>query len=506
MNYLKLNARFILLSTALFCMAVQTIENISEENGIQNEQPMQINAVSPPTCAEVHLYTWCYSENCNRIEAGQDIPVMAIDRNDPTNQIGLNIVNNGIEMDKENNRLKFNVNRDFQNINNLNYRSEIRLDTFPASYPLATKQKLIWTYYFPDNYLTPLDTLKQTFSIYQNKMAPDPFPNFELTIVAKGTQQNIAEDPYGLVAAPGEIQVINRAVQVGNFGQVTNTGIVPKPGDALQIQIDVEYSIAQSDSCLKISFKKYQPYNSDPNHVDYFNYYANKSVSLENGAGGNHKFGLYAYNWLPENNICNNTVNDSCGAAINLEMGPLTFIKQDADLIPCSAYYTGNWGYELSTGGWSDMDNDGINDAADLCEGSNDGADTDNDGIPDGCDCILTGNTGYENCNGSNDTDGDGICDNADICQGGNDSIDYDGDGIPYGCDLDETELVDLITSGPLLISALYEVNNDLYSDDLVASSSFVEFKAGNSIILNSGFEVEAGANFHALIQACGVW
>lgn len=503
MNCFKSCSFSLILCLGLVSVSLNDTDNNCEENEVQNEESAQLYSTLLPTCSEVHLYTWCYSENCNRIQVGLDNPVVAIDRNDPTNQVGLNIINNGIEMDKETNRLKFNVNRDFQNINNLNYRSEIRLDLFPASYPLSTKQKLIWTYYFPDNYLTPSNALQHTFSIYQNKMAPDPFPNFELMIVAEGTQQNTADDPYGIVATPGEIQVANCAIQVGNFGQVTNTGIVPKAGDALQIQIEVEYSMAQLDSCLKISFKKYEPYNSDSSHVEYFTYIGNKSVSLENGAGGNHKLGIYAYNWLPENNTCNNTLGDSCGIEINLEMGPLTFIKEDADLTPCSSYFTGNWGYESSIGAWSDLDNDGINDEADLCQGSNDSDDVDYDGIPDGCDCIVTGNNGTENCIGSSDTDKDGICDAADICQGGNDMIDFDSDGIPYGCDPDETELVNLTTVGPILNNTLYEVNNDLDSDDLVATNSYVEFIAGNSITLNPGFEVFVGANFYASIQSC---
>lgn len=504
MYYLKYYLCVFILSTPLLCMSMIGTDTFA--NSISNtckENELQIEETSPnPTCSEVDVYTWCYSEECNSIEVGSNKPEIAIDRNDPTNQIGLNIINNGIEIDKEKNRIQFNVNRDFQNPNNLNYRSEIRLDAFPANYPLMTKQKLIWTYHFPDNYLTPLNPLEHTFSIYQNKMAPDPYPNFELKIVAGGTQQNIEEDPVGLQADPGEIQIVNRAIQVGNFEQVTNTGIIPQPGDALQIQIEVEYSLVESDNCLKISFKKYELYNSDPNHVEYYTYSANKSVSEDNGAGGNHKFGIYAYEWLPENGTCNNEISDGCGNEIDIEMGPLTFIKENANLMPCSAYYTGNWGYESSIGGWSDIDNDGIHDEADLCQGSNDFDDIDNDGLPDGCDCISTGNTGNENCNGWSDNDGDGICDEADICQGGNDYVDNDGDGIPYGCDPDETALV-LTTMGSILLHSLYEANNDLVSDDIVTTSSTVEFRAGNTIALDAGFEVEIGAKFCALIQSC---
>jgi hypothetical protein len=66
----------------------------------------------------------------------------------------------------------------------------------------------------------------------------------------------------------------------------------------------------------------------------------------------------------------------------------------------------------------SDIDNDGVCDLADLCEGWDDTIDSDGDGTPDGCDdCPLD----------PLDSDGDGICDSMDPCPF---TPDTDGDGV----------------------------------------------------------------------------
>ena len=104
-------------------------------------------------------------------------------------------------------------------------------------------------------------------------------------------------------------------------------------------------------------------------------------------------------------------------------------------------------------GTFADADNDGVCDANDICEGSDDTADADGDGTPDGCDdcdAALEGTTCNDgddcttgdvydadcNCAGTfADSDNDGVCDANDICEGSDDTADADGDGTPDGCD-----------------------------------------------------------------------
>ncbi len=104
-------------------------------------------------------------------------------------------------------------------------------------------------------------------------------------------------------------------------------------------------------------------------------------------------------------------------------------------------------------GTFQDADGDGVCDANDICQGSDDNQDSDGDGIPNGCDecdantignscddgdACTTNDVIDTNCNCAGtfqDADGDGVCDANDICQGSDDNQDSDGDGIPNGCD-----------------------------------------------------------------------
>jgi len=71
-----------------------------------------------------------------------------------------------------------------------------------------------------------------------------------------------------------------------------------------------------------------------------------------------------------------------------------------------------------------DDDNDGVDNAVDVCPGSDDTIDTDQDGTPDGCDDTPNG-----------DDDNDGVDNAIDACPGSDDTIDSDQDGTPDGCD-----------------------------------------------------------------------
>jgi len=74
----------------------------------------------------------------------------------------------------------------------------------------------------------------------------------------------------------------------------------------------------------------------------------------------------------------------------------------------------------------ADSDSDGVCDAMDQCDGSDDAMDSDGDGVADGCDACPSDALG--------DSDGDGSCDSADLCVGDDTSGDADGDGF---CALD---------------------------------------------------------------------
>ena len=108
----------------------------------------------------------------------------------------------------------------------------------------------------------------------------------------------------------------------------------------------------------------------------------------------------------------------------------------------------------------TDDDDDGVDNANDLCEGFDDSIDADEDGIPDDCDdrivadtdgdgflddednCPAIANADQADADGDDagdacdpDIDGDGVDNAVDACPGHDDNVDVDEDGIPDGCD-----------------------------------------------------------------------
>lgn len=190
----------------------------------------------------------------------------------------------------------------------------------------------------------------------------------------------------------------------------------------------------------------------------------------------------------------------------------------------------------------ADTDRDGIADSCDECPGHDDRIDSDEDGIPDGCDaCVgMTGlpcddgnsctidDTYDENCNCvgvlTADSDNDGVCDALDQCPGSDDGLDEDQDGVADACDrcpgfddyLDENEdgvpddcecpnppdphceLNDCSINSVPITSDLFFAPELFSSRGLVKADSSVVFKAGLAVILQPGFQVEAGASFKA--------
>ncbi|MDB4539281.1 M12 family metallo-peptidase [Saprospiraceae bacterium] len=97
-----------------------------------------------------------------------------------------------------------------------------------------------------------------------------------------------------------------------------------------------------------------------------------------------------------------------------------------------------------------DMDNDGVCDADDQCQGLDDNLI--GTSCNDGDICTSNDVWGVDcNCNGVYaDSDGDGVCDGEDICPGGDDNADADGDGIPDACDGNCTDITSQFPTNPL--------------------------------------------------------
>lgn len=107
-------------------------------------------------------------------------------------------------------------------------------------------------------------------------------------------------------------------------------------------------------------------------------------------------------------------------------------------------------------------------------------------------------------CNGTGDSDGDNVCDALDVCPGFDDMIDRDGNGIPDycdNCDISRT-MVEASESGDNLE---YASINDITSSQVIQSGADVTFNAGFQVNLISGFEVESGAVFAAVIEGCAL-
>ena len=49
-----------------------------------------------------------------------------------------------------------------------------------------------------------------------------------------------------------------------------------------------------------------------------------------------------------------------------------------------------------------------------------------------------------------------------------------------------------------------YEADISVTGNNIIETSSIVDFDAGQEVILGSGFEVKSGAIFHAFINGCG--
>ena len=149
---------------------------------------------------------------------------------------------------------------------------------------------------------------------------------------------------------------------------------------------------------------------------------------------------------------------------------------------------------------FTDSDNDTVPDCLDQCPNLDDsfiGTSCD-DGDP------CTQGDEYDsfcNCVGVYlDSDGDSVCDAIDLCPGFDDLLDMDANGIPDDCESCDDFIYE--TNYPSITTAAV-ANIDIVTNGNVSTSMSIDYRAGNSIELLSGFEVELGAVYHADIQPC---
>jgi len=147
-----------------------------------------------------------------------------------------------------------------------------------------------------------------------------------------------------------------------------------------------------------------------------------------------------------------------------------------------------------------DSDNDGVCDAQDQCPNFDD--DLIGQPCDDGIICFV-GSTWDSNCQCSGgqyaDTDNDGVCDPLDECPGSDDSVDDNNNGIPDGCE----GCSDYVTEGSnSTISQDRSANIAITTNGRVLIGD-VDYHGGQEVNLTSGFEVKAGAVFHAFIASC---
>jgi len=197
----------------------------------------------------------------------------------------------------------------------------------------------------------------------------------------------------------------------------------------------------------------------------------------------------------------NDGICDATDICPNFNDNLIGTVCDDGDA--CTTGETYNSNCECSGGVFTDSDNDGTCDGYDICPNFNDNL------IGTVCedgDACTTGET-YDifcNCSGGTvrDTDNDGVCDGEDVCTNGDDTIDADNNGIPDACDF---VCVDFMIEANNRVLASGTTNTAIYieSNGVVNTGSNVSYKSGEYIELKSNFEVKQGASFSAEIGDC---
>jgi hypothetical protein len=106
------------------------------------------------------------------------------------------------------------------------------------------------------------------------------------------------------------------------------------------------------------------------------------------------------------------------------------------------------------------------------------------------------------------DSDNDTVQDCNDICPNGDDRVNTDGMGMPDACDCDPNNMNDEMMEvmgliGGYILPGTYQSSFEITSSSDVQDGSLVQFKAGNTIVLQPGFYAEAGSEFIAKIELC---
>lgn len=168
---------------------------------------------------------------------------------------------------------------------------------------------------------------------------------------------------------------------------------------------------------------------------------------------------------------------------------PESWCAQDADITPGTI------------NSFANSDSDAIVDCLDSCPNFN------NNLIGTACDdgdpCTI-GETYNSSCACEGglfqDADSDGVCDVDDSCPGFDDTIDADNNGIPDGCEACDDNISEF--SNSIIVNDTSAITAILTNGRVTAGNQ-IDYHAGESVELLSGFEVEISAVFHAYIEPC---
>lgn len=151
------------------------------------------------------------------------------------------------------------------------YRAEFTEWPWNINLPEGTEQWVGWSYYFPNDYVLPVNPV----SIFQNHAAGTyPYPIFQLEIARPGQLSG---------ALGGEIQVINNTL-TPSFRKLTT--VRPMPGDRLDVVIHVVYGLGNK-GLLQIWLNGQKVHDVVSSTV----------YPAPENWGGNNKWGIYHHAW-----------------------------------------------------------------------------------------------------------------------------------------------------------------------------------------------------------------
>jgi len=185
-----------------------------------------------------------------------------------------------------------------------NKRAEIRTMPWPVKNPLGTEEWIGFNYKFEDDYV--IDSTNE-FLFYQHHQGVTGSPPWDLSVFKAG---QISGNPAG------EIFVVNHSNDnAPTYYDRTATGIVPQPGQSIDVVIHVVHNTGTS-GLLQIWIDGVSVYNKQ----------TVTTVWNDKAWGGNAKVGLYMYSWTNETAI---TASENAGVtSIHTSMGALRIITR----------------------------------------------------------------------------------------------------------------------------------------------------------------------------------